>query len=74
MGATNRQVMGSFTYNDEVMRKVCMLLKITNLQREKLPSINGDHPKLYLSLIMCEEQHHTGAAHASIKYLDGNGF
>ena len=35
MEATNRQVMGSSTYTNEVMRKVCMLLKIKKTCRER---------------------------------------
>ena len=50
-------VMGSTTYIAEFLRKVCALLKVATLRKEKLPCSPGDHPKLYLSPLLSEAQH-----------------
>ena len=49
--------MGSSTYTLEAFINVCALLKVTFLRKEKLPSSPGDHPGLYLSPLLGEEQH-----------------
>ena len=58
MGATNGWFMISSTYTVETLRKVCVLLKVTNLRKEKFLSSPGDHPKLDSSLLLSEEQYH----------------
>ena len=57
VGTTTWWVMGSLKYINEALWKVCALLKVTNLQTEKLPSSTPDHPELYLSPLLGEEQH-----------------
>ena len=49
-------VMGFTTYNTECLRKVCALLKVTNLWKEKLPYSPGEHPELYSSALFSEAQ------------------
>ena len=56
-GATTRWVMGISTYITECLRKVCTLLKVTTLQKDKLICSPGDHPKLHSSTLLWEEQH-----------------
>ena len=41
----------------EALKKVCALLKVATLRKEKLPIIPGDHPKLDLSPLLCKEHH-----------------
>ena len=50
-------VMGSYNYIKECLSKVCALLKVTSLCKEKLPCSPSDHPKLYLSPLLNENQH-----------------
>ena len=57
-GATTQLVMGSSTYTEEALRKICALLKVVTLRKEKLTSSPGDHPELYSSTPMSEEQQH----------------
>ena len=57
MGATTRWVVGSLTFTVESLRKVLVLLKVANLRKEKFLSSPVDHPKLYSSLLMGEEQY-----------------
>ena len=49
--------MGSSAYIMELLRKVCVLIKLAHLWKDKLPCIPGDHTKLYLSPLLCEKQH-----------------
>ena len=49
--------MGSYTYIKEFLSKVCALLKVTSLRKEKLPCIPSDHPELDLSPLLNEQQH-----------------
>ena len=49
--------MGSTTYIAECLRKVCALLKVATLQKEKFPCSPGDHPKLDSSTLLSEIQH-----------------
>ena len=49
--------MGRSTYIKECLSKVCALLKVATLRKEILPISPGDHPELYLSPLLCEEQH-----------------
>ena len=49
--------MGSSAYIMELLRKVCVLIKLAHLWKDKLPCIPGDHTKLDLSPLLCEEQH-----------------
>ena len=57
MGDTARWVMDSLTYTAEALRKVCALLKVTNLRRDKFPSSHGKYNQLDSSLLLGEEQH-----------------
>ena len=49
--------MGSSAYISECLRKVCVLLKVTTLRKDKLPCSPGDRPKLNLSPLLSESQH-----------------
>ena len=57
VGYANWWVMGYLTYTPEYLRKVCALLMVTNLWKEKFPSSPGYHPELDSSNLMCEEQY-----------------
>ena len=50
--------MGRSTHIKKCLRKICALLNITTLQKDKLPCSPGDHPGLYLSPLLCEAQHY----------------
>ena len=50
--------MGSSTYTAESLWKVCVLPKVTNLRKIKLPISPADHPELYLSPLLGEGQHY----------------
>ena len=56
MGATNWWVMVSSTYNAESLHKFCVLLKVMNLRKEKLPIFSGDYPELD-SITLIGEEH-----------------
>ena len=49
--------MGYTTYITEYLRKVCTLLNITTLRKEKLPCSPGEHSELELSPLLSEAQH-----------------
>ena len=49
--------MVSYTYIKEFLSKVCALLKVTSLRKDKLPCSPSDHPELYLSPLLNENQH-----------------
>ena len=49
--------MVSSTYTTEAIRKVCTLLKVATLRKEKLPSSPGDHPELNPTPLLGEEKH-----------------
>ena len=49
--------MGSSTYILECLRKICALLKVGTLLKEKFSCNPSDHPKLDLSPLLCEKQH-----------------
>ena len=49
--------MGSYTYIKEFLSKVCALLKVTTLRREKLPCSPSDHHELDSSPLLNEAQH-----------------
>ena len=49
--------MGIYTYTSEYLRKVCAILKVATLRKEKFPIRPGDHPELYLSNLLVKEQH-----------------
>ena len=57
-GANIRWVIGSLNYTKEALNKVCALLRVTSLQKEKFPRSPSDHPKLYSRRILGEEQNH----------------
>ena len=44
--------MGSSTYNAEALKKVCVLLMVASLRREKFTIITGEHPELDSSSIL----------------------
>ena len=50
-------VMGSYTYVKEYLSKVCALLKVTNLWKEKLPCSPSNHPEIDSSPLLGETQH-----------------
>ena len=54
-GATNPWVMGNSTHIAEALRKFCALLKVANLQKDKLTTSPGDHPELDSSHQLGEE-------------------
>ena len=56
-GSKTKWVMGSYTYIKECLSKVCALLKVTSLRKEKLPCSPRDHPKLDSSPLIDENQH-----------------
>ena len=56
-GDTNKWVMGYSTYAVKALRKVCVLLNIVNLQKEKWPSSPSDHTRLDSSPLLGEEQY-----------------
>ena len=49
--------MGSYTYIKECISKVCALLKVTSLRKEKFPCSPSDHPELDSSPLLNEQQH-----------------
>ena len=49
--------MGSYTYIKECLSKVCALLKVTTLHKEKLPCSPSDHPEIDSSPLLGETQH-----------------
>ena len=49
--------MGSYTYIKECLSKVCALLNVTTLRKEKLPCSPSDHPKTDKSALLGETQH-----------------
>ena len=49
--------MGYSTYAVKALRKVCVLLNIVNLQKEKWPSSPSDHTRLDSSPLLGEEQY-----------------
>ena len=49
--------MGSSTYTAESLRKVCALLNVATLRKDKFHSSPGNHPELYLSPLLGEEQY-----------------
>ena len=49
-------VMGSTTYITEFLRKVCALIKVATLWKEKLTCRPGDHPELYSIPLLIEAQ------------------
>ena len=57
-GTTTQLVMSRSTYTDEALRKICALLKVVTLRKDKLTSSPGDHPELYSSPLMSEGKHH----------------
>ena len=50
--------MGSYTYIKECLSKVCALLNVTILRKEKLPCSPSDHPETDSSPLLGETQHH----------------
>ena len=56
-GDTTWWVMCNSTYIMEYLWKVCALLKVTTLRKEKLTGSPGDHPGLYSSTLLSEAQH-----------------
>ena len=56
-GATDRWVAVYTTCITECLRKVCALLKVATLRKEKLLCSPGDHTELDLSTLMSEAQH-----------------
>ena len=57
-GTTTWLVMSRSTYTEEALRKICALLKVVTLRKDKLTSSPGDHPELYSSPLMSEGKHH----------------
>ena len=53
--ATTHWIMGSLTFTDKSLKKVCAILKVDYTRKEKFPSIPGYHPKLDLSPLPGEE-------------------
>ena len=51
-------VVGSTTYIAKCLRKVCALLKVATLRREKFPCRPSDHNELDFSTLLSEAQHH----------------
>ena len=51
-------VMASYTYITECLTKVCALLKVATLRKDKLPCSPGDHPELDSNPLLDEAQHH----------------
>ena len=49
--------MGSTTYIAKCLRRVCALLKVATLRREKFPCRTSDHNKLDFSTLLSEAQH-----------------
>ena len=49
--------MGSYTYVKACLSKVCALLNVTTLWKEKLPCSPSDHPKIDTSPLLGETQH-----------------
>ena len=49
--------MGPYTYMTVFLAKVCALLKVDTLQKDKLPCSPGDHPELDSSPLLDEAQH-----------------
>ena len=45
-GSKTKWVMGSYTYIKECLSKVCALLKVKSLRKEKLTCSTSDHPEL----------------------------
>jgi len=56
-GSKVNWLMGSITYIKECLSKVCALLKVTSLRKEKLPCSPSDHPELDQSPLLGEAQH-----------------
>ena len=49
--------MGSFTYIKECLSKVCVLLNVMTVGKEKLPCSPSDHPETDKSALLGETQH-----------------
>ena len=49
--------MGSYSYIEEFLRKVCALLKVATLRKEKLTCSPSDHPELDSSPLLNEAEH-----------------
>ena len=47
VGASTWWFMGSSTYTAIYLQKVCALVKVTNLWKDKFPSSPGVNPELY---------------------------
>ena len=52
--ATTWWVVGALTYNTEALHKVCALIKVTNLRKDKFLTSPGYHPELDLIPILSE--------------------
>ena len=50
-------VMGSYNYIKECLSKVCALLKVKSLRKEKSTCSTSDHPELDSSPLLNEQKH-----------------
>ena len=50
-------MMSSLTYTSGYLWKVCALLEVANMRKEKFTISPGEHPNLYLSPLLGEEKH-----------------
>ena len=56
-GSKVKWIMGSFAYIKECLSKVCGLLTVTTLRKEKFPCSPSDHPETNKSALLGETQH-----------------